>query len=422
MLLYAGLGLLVLVVAAVTFLLISPPTDLMRREIVAQVKAATGRDLQIAGPMSVTFYPSAGVSAGDVTLSAPPGMGGDPLLTADSIDVGVALLPLLRQQVVVDRLVLHQPVFALRVDREGRRSWDTAQIEAPRRVRLAQADTGEGGTRLDFSPGTALAGGTESGGERPRETGGVSLADVRVLDGTLRYSDERTGVGYEIAAIGAEMQIPSIAAPLDTKGSFVWSGEKIDFDAKLTAPQDVLEDRPAKLALQLAGRPIKLSFDGAVMLKDAPSAEGRITGDAASLRGLVGWLGTELAPGPGLGAVDRRRKRARRRERSAPRRCQADARRRHGDGHDRRDGGRRPAACQRRPRCLGTEPRQLRRRRVRPRPPSAPDPSPEAPSPESPAPAAPQSIDDLLESPIPVPARRSKATPSAPAGAPSPSI
>src|SRR5262245_32720454 len=57
-LLYAGLGLLVLVVAAATFLLISPPTDLMRREIVAQVKAATGRDLQIAGPMSVTFYPS----------------------------------------------------------------------------------------------------------------------------------------------------------------------------------------------------------------------------------------------------------------------------------------------------------------------------------------------------------------------------
>ena len=241
--------------------------------------------------------------AGDVTLSAPPGMGGDPLLTADSIDVGVALLPLLRQEVVVDRLVLHQPVFALRVDREGRRSWDTAQIEAPRRVRLAQADTGEGGTRLDFSPGTALAGGAEPGRERPREIGGVSLADVRILDGTVRYSDERTGAGYEIAAIGAEMQIPSIAAPLDAKGSFVWSSEKIDFDAKLTAPQDVLEDRPAKLALQLAGRPLKLSFDGAVTLKGAPSAEGRITGDAASLRELVGWLGTELAPGPGLGAV-----------------------------------------------------------------------------------------------------------------------
>ena len=83
----------------------------------------------------------------------------------------------------------------------------------------------------------------------------------------------------------------------------MWSSEKIDFDAKLTSPQDVLEDRPAQLALELAGRPLRLSFDGAVTLKGAPSAEGRISGDAASLRELVGWLGTELAPGPGLGAV-----------------------------------------------------------------------------------------------------------------------
>ena len=156
--------------------------------------------------------------AGDVTLSAPPGMGGDPLLTADSIEVGVALLPLLRQEIVVDRLVLHQPVFALRVDRDGRRSWDTAQIEAPRRVRLAQADTGERGTRLDFSSGTPLAGGAEPGPERPRESAGVSLADVRVLDGTVRYSDERTGAGYEIAAIGAELQLASVAGAARRQG------------------------------------------------------------------------------------------------------------------------------------------------------------------------------------------------------------
>jgi AsmA protein len=129
-LVYGGIGLLAIAVAAVTFVVISPPTDLMRREIVAQVKAATGRDLQIAGPASFTFYPSLGVRVGDVTLSAPPGMGGDPFLTAASFDVGVRLLPLLRQEFVVDRLVLHQPVFALRVDREGRRSWDTASRNA----------------------------------------------------------------------------------------------------------------------------------------------------------------------------------------------------------------------------------------------------------------------------------------------------
>jgi AsmA protein len=400
-LLYAGLGLLVLVVAAVTFLVISPPTDLMRREIVAQVKAATGRDLQIAGPMSITFYPSAGVSAGDVTLSAPPGMGGDPLLTAESIDVGVALLPLIRQEVVVDRLVLHRPVFALRVDREGRRSWDTAQIEAPHRVRLAQADTGEGGTRLDFSPGTALAGGSESGGERPRQSGGVSLADVRVLDGTVRYSDERTGLGYEIAAIGAEMRIPSIAAPLDAKGSFVWSSEKIDFDVKLTALQDVIEERPAKLALQLTGRPLKLSFDGAVTLNGAPSAEGQIAGDAASLRGLVGWLGTELAPGPGLGAVTAAGnvRVAENAVRLADAKLTLDGATATGT-IDVTTGGARPHVRA----DLAVSGLNIGNFGAGSgaRPPSTPD-QPSAPATETPAPAAPDSIEDLLDTPQPAP-------------------
>jgi AsmA protein len=299
-LVYGGIGLLALAVFAITFLVISPPTDLIRREIAAQVKAATGRDLTIAGEASFTFFPSLGVRVGQVSLSAPPGMGGDPFLSAASFDVGVRLLPLLQQEIVVDRLVLNEPVFALRVDREGRRSWDMASGTAARPVQLAQA----GGDTLTDVPARDSMDGQMRAAARLSEIAELSLGDIRIINGTVRYSDERDASAYEVAAISARVELASLARPLDAKGSFVWSQEKIDFDGKLTSAADFLQQRPAKLALSITGAPVTLSYDGSLTLvADALSAEGAVNGSAASLRALAHWLGTELPPARGYREV-----------------------------------------------------------------------------------------------------------------------
>jgi AsmA protein len=304
-LIYGGIGLLAIAVAAITFVVIAPPTDLIRREIVAQVKSATGRDLSIAGGASFTFFPTLGVRARDVTLSAPPAMGGEPLLTAASVDVGVRLLPLLGQDIVVDRLVLHRPVFALRVDAQGRKSWDMAAAQSPRPVRLAVRLAQAGGnTLMDFSAGKDFSQGADGEpGARAQmpELAGLSLGDIRIDDGTVLYSDARSGGAYRLDAINAQAGLASIAQPLDAKGSVMWAREKIDFDGMLTSPQDLLQERPAKLALNLKGKPFSASYDGTVMLREALSADGAVTGNAASLRALAKWLGTKLPPAPGFG-------------------------------------------------------------------------------------------------------------------------
>ena len=286
-LVYGGIGLLALAVGAVTFFVMALPTDVVRREIIAQVKSETGRDLTI-GQASFTVYPTLGVRASEVSLSAPPGMGGAPLLTAKSIDVGVHLLPLLSQEIVVDRLVIHEPVFALHVDMQGRKSWDMAALTPP--VRLAQADND---TLRDFSAGLEL----------PKSRPGpseLSLRDIRIENGTIRYSDARSGADVSIAAINAEAGLEAIARPFTAKGNFVWAQEQVDFDGVLTSPSELLTERPAKLALSLKGAPFALSYDGSVTLTDTVAAEGAVEGSAASLRGLAGWLGTELPPARGF--------------------------------------------------------------------------------------------------------------------------
>jgi AsmA protein len=294
-LIYGGIGLLTLGVAAVTFLLIAPPTDFIRSQIVAEVRAETGRDFRIAGPASFTFFPSVGMRVRDVSLSAPPEMGGEPLLTAQSLDVGVRLWPLIRQEIVVDRLVLTKPVFNLHIDAQGRRSWDMAAGAAP--VRFAQA-----ATTLTDAP---MQVGANGGPERRHDIklGELSLGDVRIIDGTAHYSDERYGTSRQIAAIDADVQAPSLVRSVDVKGSFLSESEKISFETKITSLGDLVEARPAKLALNVTGRPLNVRYDGTITVKDDIAAEGNVSGDTTSFRDLAQWLGTKLPRSSGFGAA-----------------------------------------------------------------------------------------------------------------------
>ena len=114
-LLYLGLFVIAIAGAGAAYLVLNPPSDLIRQQLATQVKAKTGRDLVIAGPTSFSVYPSLSVSMKGVSLSAPPGMAGPPLITMASLDVAVKAMPLLKGEVGVKQLVLRKPVIDLRI-------------------------------------------------------------------------------------------------------------------------------------------------------------------------------------------------------------------------------------------------------------------------------------------------------------------
>ena len=288
-LLYGGVALLALGVGAATFFIMSPPSDYIRREIIARVKAETGRDLTIAGGTSFTIFPSLGLRLSDVSLSAPPSMGGEPLVKAANFDVGVQLLPLLRQEIVVHRLELNEPMFSLRVDAEGRKSWDMAGISLP--VRFAQDSHGTGLGDLIIAPAAAA---------ESREAAALSLDDIRITDGAVRYSDERNGAWGRLEGINARFSLPAMHEPLTGSGTVMAEGEPFDFKSTLTTPQDLAEQRPAKLALTVTGAPLSFSYDGTVGPNDG---EGTITASSSSFGALAHWWGNDLAPEAGAGEV-----------------------------------------------------------------------------------------------------------------------
>ena len=281
---YAGLGFGCLLAATATFLLVAAPVDLVRDRAIELVKARTGRDLVIAGPTSLTYFPRFGVAFSEVSLASPPDMGGPPVLAARKLQVEMPFWSLLSKRVVARRVLLDGAVVELRVDAAGRRSWDfAAWLDRP--TRLAQA----GGRATDAGADVVPRGSRSL----------LPAANVRIVGATVRYVDERSGASREVAGIDADLATDETGGALDARGSLAWMGEKVGFEAKLSpADRDL-----ARLSLRVAGRPFQAAYDGNVGLGREPEADGEVSIKAASWAELVQWLGRQRAATPETGAL-----------------------------------------------------------------------------------------------------------------------
>jgi AsmA protein len=313
--LWSALGLVGLLALTIAGLLIATPVDLVRDQLAQKIKVRTGRDLVVTGKTTLSFFPSIALGMNDVSLSAQPGMGGGPTITMKSLDAKVALLPLLRKQVSIKQLVLRQPVIDLRIDKAGRKSWDFADItELMPKVAYRVAQATSGGNRNqpaqmprelnDFvksaSPDSREA--TVSKGPLAALEDLV-LGDARIESGTIRYTDERTGIAEEVTALDLNLALDSIQSPLDAKGSLIWRAEPVAFEARLLSPKTLSEDRPARLTAKLSGRPGEATYEGQLTLGKVAEWDGNASVKAGSLKVLAGWLGTALPEAAGFGPM-----------------------------------------------------------------------------------------------------------------------
>ena len=305
-----GLAALLLIAGAgAAYFVINAPADLVRDRIVAEVKAKTGRDLKITGPATFTLYPNIGVSMRDVSLSPPLGMTGKPLVTMEGLDVSVRILPLLKREVYVERIILQKPVFELYADKQGRKSWEFAALTTTRLVRLAQAATppapGAKPTATD-APAAPAAPPTESA---PADAKRASIEElhfgnVRIENGTVRYTDAATGAAQEASAINMKVGLPDLRQPLSADGDLVWKGQKVDLGLTLTTLKSVMDDKPARVALSIGSAPATARFDGSLTLREGYDAEGTLDAKSPSVRALAKWLGTELPKAKGYGPFE----------------------------------------------------------------------------------------------------------------------
>ena len=308
---YVLLAVIAVLISGFTFLLIAAPTDFIRDKIIAVVKDETGRDLRVAGKTSFSIFPSLGIELRDVSLSPPPGMAGAPTVRMDALTISVPIVPLLQRELAIDKLVLHKPVFSLHVDSRGRKNWDFTKpgSRADRgragRIRLSQVSQPAGSKTL---PAELRAFARGSGRQPEAKTGLAGLAslaldDVRIVSGTLHYSDARSGRRETVEQINVKLALESLTSPLSASGDLNWKSETVHFDGSVGSLKAVLDGITTKLAIKVDASTIIANFNGELTVHDSTVVEGNIRVRAASVRKLATWLGTDLPDAKGFGPL-----------------------------------------------------------------------------------------------------------------------
>ena len=273
------LGILGVVVVGLVAVLLAPSFidwNQQKTRIAEQVFDATGERIAIEGDVSLALLPTPRLSAAGVHLAGPEG--GPDRLTLKSLDLQVALAPLLGGEIEVASLVMVEPVVLYEIDEQGQANWSL--------------DQGDG------LPSEAAATGATTG-EAADQDLALRVHSLRVQGGTLIYRDLRDGWEERVEAIDADLSADSLSGPFRLDGGFSYADEAFDLSASV-GRLDRASGASSALSLTAPGlADAELAWDGSVALDD-PSARGRLTVSGTSLARLADFTrdrGVEL-PAP----------------------------------------------------------------------------------------------------------------------------
>ncbi len=114
---------ILLIIAAVGFATIFDPND-YKKELITLVKDKTGRELSIPGDISLSFFPWIGIDLGAIKISNAKGFGKQPFAQMSHLQVRVKLLPLFKQQLEADTIVIDGLELNLAKNKQGVNNWD----------------------------------------------------------------------------------------------------------------------------------------------------------------------------------------------------------------------------------------------------------------------------------------------------------
>lgn len=261
---FAALAVLA-VAAAVAAQLV--PLERYRPPIAARVKAATGLDLRIGGPIRLSLFPRLEIDLGDVGLSNVSGGKAPDLLAVERLRLALRLLPLVSGRVEVSSLVLERPRIELETDEHGVSNWRVAGRQ------VTEPAAPPSGTLFQE----------------------VSLEDVRIEDGSVHWSDARSGRREQLDRVEASLSLRRLDEPLAASGEIVWHGKKVALQLDLDRPRAWLDGGSTPARLVARNDALDFRFRGDLVNSQPPTLIGEVALGVPSIRALASWLAIEVA-------------------------------------------------------------------------------------------------------------------------------
>lgn len=200
-----SLILIVLAIVAATF----NPND-YKQQIIDLVQAKKSRTLKLEGDIKLSFWPKIGANLGKVSLSEHKNSA--EFASVDSVKVSLALLPLLKKELVVD----------------------TVYIDGARANIIKYKD---GSTNFDdlMSPD-----------DKESQDIKFDIDGINITNSAANYTDEATGAKYSIAKLNLKSGHVALAEPVDLATDFMVSANQTAIAANVKVKGNFLVDPKTK--------------------------------------------------------------------------------------------------------------------------------------------------------------------------------
>jgi AsmA protein len=229
-------GLLILVIAAAAVFVLTFDANRYKPQIERLVQEKTGRTLKLQGSLEAAVWPSLGAKVSGITFSE---RGSDQqFLALDNAHASVALMPLLRGQVVVDRIRLSGFKANIVKQKDGRFNFSDlleAKQDPSKAPSKAETPPASGGAPVAFD-----------------------VAGIEIDKSAIAYRDLAAGKEYSLSDV--KISTGRIAERADGRLQMHAAIKAPDLDVKLDLGADYKLDLPAesfaldKLNLKVTGK------------------------------------------------------------------------------------------------------------------------------------------------------------------------
>ena len=278
---WLGIGLFAAVVVAVAvlaprFVLASGDAE---RELAQRIRALTGADVAIGGPVRFSVLPRTRLVADHVEIG--PAIG----FSVDRIVADLDPVDALFGKATIARIVLIRPEYR---PAEARRD-NAVAVETGLRPAGPVSPSIEGFNEFERLARAAI-----------KRLDKLQVLEVR--DGVWRPT--QTGIspnGFSNANFTVARTSDRSAVRVD--GSFIWNGQPADLDMSIASTANLEQGGASAVSFSLATPPLSANFDGTLDFSSLRRLEGRLSIAGDSFSRMVAWLADPQMVVPELGSI-----------------------------------------------------------------------------------------------------------------------
>ena len=256
---------IVLVAVAIAIVgLLMLPGEKIARIAADQLSKQTGRAVSISSDTSISLYPTLGVTTGPASIASADWAKNGPLLTSDSLAIGVDVPALIAGTIRITKLEAKSPRIVLERAADGRANWDL----------LPSGDASAEPVASETSEGQSFD---------------LSLAQALITNASLRYIDHGTGTDQNLKDVDIDLRWPSLGGPADLVLGITPFNDRIALNTTVADVMGLIAGEQTALSGTLNAAGADLAFEGIASIKPeaAMQLSGTIPQVGALMRALV---------------------------------------------------------------------------------------------------------------------------------------